>query len=242
MEWALAELTSLYPRWNSERANASGRDSWHRIDDTATGVSVLLGGCSVDLAAVPNVTHVLSIVSLRRGQKPVQCIADSQPVTLVIDLDDDFDATLHLALPAALQFLDAAASAGGVCYVHCELGRSRSASVVIAWLMSVRATRGLSPSLLQCWALVASRRRISALNYGFLCRLCDHEASLGGETATLSLLTYFLMQMHDSSQFAYKPPTALELAAEAAVCEEETSAAEMTNRQRALRELLASTL
>merc|ERR1712050_173708 len=58
--------------------------------------------------------------------------------------------------------------------------------------------QGLKPRLLDCFAAVASRRRVSALNYGFFARLCDFEASLGNRPASLELVLFFLLQFLSS--------------------------------------------
>merc|ERR1711881_208983 len=109
------------------------------------------------------------------------------------------------AFKRAFSFLDEAKRTSGIPYIHCEQGRSRSAAMVIGWLMHRRARLGQRPSLLDCYSAVASRRRISALNYGFFARLCDLEGRLAlgaygsyAGTPSLSLLEYFLLQQCDS--------------------------------------------
>ena len=169
------DVLEAYPHWNADRSRESGKHSWHRVEDAATGSVALIGGC--DVTTLPNnVTHILSVINFQRGQQPLCSTATQQQ--LVLDLADHYEADLDAVLPRALAFLDDAAATGGLCYCHCEAGRSRSASVLIAWLMRRRVRANLTPSLLQCWATVARKRRIGALNYGFLCRLNDFERAL----------------------------------------------------------------
>merc|ERR1712216_332446 len=117
------------------------------------------------------------------------------------------------------------------------------ASMVIGWLMHRRARLGQCPSLLDCYSVVASRRRISALNYGFFARLCDLEGVLALEaygsyagTPSLSLLEYFLLQQSDSKLFAYPPPPSPDELIQENGREENDGYA--TSRQKAIRRLL----
>ena len=124
---SVSSLESTYSRWNASRSHASDRGTWHRIEDTTTGSCALLGGCSVEVNS--SVTHVLSLINRGRGQEPVESVHGGQ--TCVIEIADQFDADIVSVLPACFEFLDAAAESGGLCYVHCECGRSRSALSLI---------------------------------------------------------------------------------------------------------------
>jgi len=176
-------------------------------DPTQKPVCILGGNDVVEAQLLTlNVTHVLSIVSRKRRQHVAA--KDSEGFErLALDLEDDIEADLLGALPHALDFMGKAAASGGLCYVHCEQGRSRSAAVVIAWLMQERKEHGLLPSLLESFAAVASRRRISALNYGFFATLCDFEASLGTHPSSLPLLSFFMLQFLGSGGiWNFRPP------------------------------------
>lgn len=250
----LSLLRTLWPQWNSDLANASGTDTYHPIyacwkdsDCTAPPADkplLLLGGNAVSEATLTacGVTHVLSLVSSARCQKPVAVDAH-QFQRAVFDIEDDYDADLTAVFQPAFKFLDDATKADGTCYVHCEQGRSRSASVVIGWLMHRRARLGQRPSLLDCYSAVASRRRISALNYGFFARLCDLEGRLAlgaygsyAGTPSLSLLEYFLLQQCDSKLIAYSPPASLSELIEENGLEENDLAGSC--RQKGIRRLL----
>merc|ERR1719463_977440 len=153
----------MWPEWNTNPANASGssschaiRDSWTKVDQIMLKPLIILGGNEVGKAELKahGVTHILSIVSSVKAQKPAAEDAEGFE-RLVIELEDDIDADLLSAIQEARGFLNHAA-AEGLCYVHCQMGRSRSAAVTIAWLMHCRARKGLAPSLLYCIAVVAS--------------------------------------------------------------------------------------
>lgn len=249
---SLSRLMEMWPTWNAEPENASGpdtfhpiHDSWHNFSDSASEPPLLyLGGNAIrgDVIVSLGISHILSLVSSKRGQKPVDAgTAEIQQLTL--DIEDDYDADIRVAFRSAFAFLEEIEKCGGLCYVHCEQGRSRSASVVIAWLMHRRARLGQRPSLLECYSAVASRRRVSALNYGFFARLCDLEASLAlaaygshAGTPSLSLLDYFLLHQQDKTLFAYPPPPSYkELLEENGL---EVNDQTVTGRQRAIRRLL----
>merc|ERR1719183_3005338 len=211
----LSLLFKLWPQWNSDPGNASGTDCYHPIYTTwrdptlpepiGQKALLFLGGNAVNEATLTSlgVTHILSLVSLKRCQRAAAVDAEHFQ-RLLIDIEDDYDADLRASFDAAFRFLDKAVKDGGLPYVHCEQGRSRSASIVIAWLMHRRARLGQRPSLLDSYCAVSSRRRISALNYGFFARLCDLEGVLALEaygsyagTPSLSLVQYFLLTQSD---------------------------------------------
>lgn len=197
-----------YAVWLNDRELSSEKDNSHAITP-----SVVLGGNLVE--DLEGVTHILSIVS--RGQRPAgEHVGGGAFARLVLDVEDSFDAPLHEHFDEACRFIDEAVAAKGKCYVHCQLGRSRSATVVIAWLMHQQKSRGELVSLLECFMAVAAKRRISALNYGFFARLCDLEASLSNAGGTLPLFSYFLLQFADrsASGFAHASPSESEVRSE----------------------------
>lgn len=243
---SLADVEREYVDWISSKQATSGRGTFHAIHDDAIGATLCyLGGCDVGAAALVEAkcSHVLSLVSSRKNQK--SAAKDGAFVRLVIDIEDDFDADLNSALRRALPFLDEAAAGGTLCYVHCELGRSRSASVVIAWLMHRRARQQQRVSLLECWSAVARTRRISALNYGFFARLLDlerrlnapHSIASGARTEpSMTLLDYMRLPLLDPGQWAFRPiPTLAELSGESKRDENDPAA---SKRQRSLRKLM----
>lgn len=81
------------------------------------------------------ITHVLSI--MRDGPAPIPGITH-----LAIDaLDIESEFLLDAAVPAALNFIQAALDAQGCVLAHCQHGHSRSVAIVSAFLMR---SRGIS--------------------------------------------------------------------------------------------------
>ena len=62
--------------------------------------------------------------------------ADKRFISLRIPVRDRPDADLFSNLSNACSFIDAAISAGESCLVHCRQGASRSATVILAWMVS----------------------------------------------------------------------------------------------------------
>ena len=147
-------------------------------------------------------THVVTLWDDERDLPPLPPAtlttarrAGKEPARHVVRVRDVFDADLRSHFDACCAFLSACAAAGGVAYVHCQMGRSRSATVTIAFLM-----RRYAVSLRVAYAHVAMRRDVYALNYGFLAQLNDEEAALASARSslpaahvpTLPLPLYFL--------------------------------------------------
>lgn len=94
-----------------------------------------LGDCRAILNPVTliskSITHVLSIRQSRayihEQHLPIQHAQ--------IFLDDSEETYLLDSVNAAMEFLEDAIEAGGTVLVHCQEGRSRSASIVIAYRM-----------------------------------------------------------------------------------------------------------
>lgn len=248
---SLALLEELYPGWAEDAICESGRHNCHPIsesyrdtrsdsDEDVGKPLLVLGGNEVDVACLQRlgVTHILSLVS-QSGQPPAADGVDGF-AREVIHIEDQYDADFWSALPIAHRFIDSAVESEGLCYVHCQMGRSRSAAMVISWLMLHRARQGLPPALLECVAAVASRRRITAMNYGFWARLSDFEISLGVETTTLPLVWLCVLHLRPSlGVFPYSPPpTYVEAIREARLLGEVASSPRIRSIRRCLQGLI----
>lgn len=98
---------------------------------------------------------------------------------LNIKLDDSPSSDLKLYFAKAYHFIDDALSTGGCILVHCNLGVSRSSTVVIAYLMKSREW-----SLKMAYDFVKDRRQSIQPNRGFLQQLGDWEQSVLGRKHT----------------------------------------------------------
>ena len=150
---------------------AVGRGSTY---ETATRVAdrVYIGGyisaSDPALLRAAGVTHILKVFRGEEGYTRHPGV-----VYAVIPVDDTPDADLRGFLPAALRYIRAALAEGGCVLVHCHAGISRSATVVLFYLM---CDRGL--------ALDTALHRLKTVrpqvqpNAGFLRHLRAIDASL----------------------------------------------------------------
>jgi len=94
------------------------------------------------------------------------CWADSKAQ----NIETEFD--------AAFRFIEDAKELGERVFVHCMLGKSRSASLVIAYLM-----REHKQTLKEAFEFVRSRRTIIKPNSGFMQQLIEYEQQLHGSNS-----------------------------------------------------------
>lgn len=98
---------------------------------------------------------------------------------LNIKLDDNPSSDLKIYFSKACQFISDALSAGGRILVHCNLGVSRSSTIVISYLMKSREW-----TLKVAHDFVKDRRTCIRPNRGFLQQLSDWEQSIFGRKHT----------------------------------------------------------
>eukprot|EP01047_Picozoa_sp_COSAG01_P042031 COSAG01_NODE_3647_length_5829_cov_27.360558_4_plen_344_part_00 len=179
-----AALEDLLREWqpDKEGSRRSGRDTAHAIIGTAQrargngGFALYLGGCDAQLPA--GCTHVLTLWDEGTEPPALNLTAESEaPHRTIIRVRDTHDADIRQHFECCSAILAECAAAGGVAYAHCQMGRSRSASVTIAFLM-----REYQMPLIAAFARVAERRNVSALNYGFWAQLCDEEQCLAASS------------------------------------------------------------
>ncbi|KAL4398154.1 hypothetical protein HN51_002759 [Arachis hypogaea] len=116
-----------------------------------------------------NVTHILTVA----GKLPPTNPGDF--VYKVINVADRDDVDLKQYFNQCFDFIEDAKMHGGGVLVHCFAGKSRSVTVVVAYLMK---TRGMSLS--EALQHVKSRRPLASPNPGFIRQLEDFEKSLQG--------------------------------------------------------------
>ncbi|KAF3455742.1 hypothetical protein FNV43_RR00384 [Rhamnella rubrinervis] len=114
-----------------------------------------------------NVTHILTVAKSLRPACP------NDFVYKVIDVLDREDENIKQYFEECFDFIDEAKRAHGGVLVHCFMGRSRSVTIIVAYLM-----RKHGMSLSQALEHVKSRRKLAAPNAGFISELEDYEKSL----------------------------------------------------------------
>ncbi|KAL5782521.1 hypothetical protein ACOSP7_007550 [Xanthoceras sorbifolium] len=116
-----------------------------------------------------NVTHVLTVTNSLSPAHP------NDFVYKVVAVADREDTNLSQYFDECINFIDEAKRQGGGVLVHCFVGRSRSVTIILAYLMK---KRGMSFS--QALEHVKSRRPQASPNPGFISQLKELEKSLQG--------------------------------------------------------------
>eukprot|EP00746_Dinoflagellata_sp_MGD_P001549 gnl/MRDRNA2_/MRDRNA2_102937_c0_seq1.p1 gnl/MRDRNA2_/MRDRNA2_102937_c0~~gnl/MRDRNA2_/MRDRNA2_102937_c0_seq1.p1 ORF type:complete len:296 (-),score=52.64 gnl/MRDRNA2_/MRDRNA2_102937_c0_seq1:135-1022(-) len=93
-------------------------------------------------------------------------------------------------------FIASALQSGGIVYIHCAQGRSRSCTLVLSYLVA-----GFGMSLCDAFAHVLSRRDVHAINLGFLSQLVDLDKKTHG-VHSLPMLAAFLIKVRMNKDVA----------------------------------------
>jgi protein-tyrosine phosphatase len=101
-----------------------------------------------------NITHILNA-------SRIPATFPKHFTYLSIDIRDKDESNILACIPASNIFIEAGIDAGGV-LVHCFGGRSRSAALVAAFLMSSRGW-----SLDQAMEVIVGARPVACMNKGF---------------------------------------------------------------------------
>ncbi|EOA31476.1 hypothetical protein CARUB_v10014662mg [Capsella rubella] len=117
-----------------------------------------------------NVTHILTVASSLRPAHP------DDFVYKVVRVVDKEDTNLGIYFDECVDFIDKAKRQGGSVLVHCFVGKSRSVTIVVAYLMKKQGM-----TLAQALQHVKSRRPIASPNAGFIRQLQDLEKSIQGK-------------------------------------------------------------
>ncbi|XP_030515622.1 dual specificity protein phosphatase 1-like [Rhodamnia argentea] len=116
-----------------------------------------------------NVTHILTVASTLRPAYP------DDFVYKVLTVTDREDTNIREYFDECIEFIDEAKRLGGGVLVHCFVGKSRSVTIVVAYLMKKHGM-----SLSQALEHVKSRRPQASPNSGFIAQLQDYEKFLRG--------------------------------------------------------------
>ncbi|XP_013651487.1 dual specificity protein phosphatase 1-like [Brassica napus] len=126
--------------------------------------------CNKNLLKSYNVTHILTVASSLRPAHPDDFL---YKVVRVVDKEDT---NLEVYFDECFDFIDEAKKLGGSVLVHCFVGKSRSVTVVVAYLMKKHGM-----TLAQALQHVQSIRPVASPNAGFIKQLQDLEKSLQGK-------------------------------------------------------------
>ncbi|KAL2867907.1 dual specificity phosphatase YVH1 [Aspergillus lucknowensis] len=110
-----------------------------------------------------NVTHVLSVLRLQPTDDTFLHYQHHH-----IDVDDVEDENLLEHFPSAIEFIQSGLETGGGVLVHCAMGKSRSATICIAYLLHRQRSVFTPQSAL---ALLRESRPLCEPNSGFMAQL-----------------------------------------------------------------------
>ncbi|XP_050220124.1 dual specificity protein phosphatase 1 [Mercurialis annua] len=122
-----------------------------------------------DILRSMNITHILTVAN---SLAPAY---QNDFVYKVISVSDKEDTNLKQYFDECINFIDDAKRQGGGVLVHCFIGKSRSVTIVVAYLMKKH-----SMSLSQALEHVKTKRPQASPNSGFMSQLQDFEKSLRG--------------------------------------------------------------
>lgn len=109
---------------------------------------------------------------------------DNSYKIMVIQVNDTVEDDIKSHFDKSAQFIENILSTGGTVLVHCKVGASRSATIVIAYLMRYKKM-----SLLDAHKLVKSERSIVQPNNGFWKQLIEYEKELFDGQSTVSFVS-----------------------------------------------------
>ncbi|KAF2709304.1 dual specificity protein phosphatase 12 [Pleomassaria siparia CBS 279.74] len=136
------------------------------IDRVPGDVNLYIGGMFTlrrrDALQQANITHVLSVLRLPLDQNLFSPFKQH----MVVEVDDVDDENLLEHFPATNRFIQNGLDSGGGVLVHCAMGKSRSATCVMAYLMQ---KHNISPA--QALSHVRQARSICEPNEGFMKQL-----------------------------------------------------------------------
>ncbi|XVF28914.1 hypothetical protein REPUB_Repub15cG0073700 [Reevesia pubescens] len=127
----------------------------------------IAGANNIDALKTLNITHILTVAS---SLKPAHTNGFVYKIIPVLDKEDT---NLSRYFDECFDFIDEAKNQGGGVLVHCFAGKSRSVTIVVAYLMKKHGM-----NLSQALEHVKSKRSLAAPNSGFIRQLKKLEKSL----------------------------------------------------------------
>lgn len=174
------QTLQAYAVWGAVSLRYSAYPHRHRVNfDGRLWVGDLASAWDTAALARDGITHVVSVTQMGLAAVPRD---RGQREYYVIDIDDTPQHNLRQHLDDAVAFIDAALRADSrhQVLVHCNHGRSRSATVAAAYLM-----RAFHFSAAQAVSLLREKRAIVCPNAGFLRQLREYGDALRAQPALL---------------------------------------------------------
>ena len=112
-------------------------------------------------------------------------------------VQDSYFNLIHQTLTEAIEFIEAMVSQNKKVLVHCEVGVSRSASCVIAYLMKTKHI-----NFEHAYTFVKERRQIVSPNPGFTMQLYEYQMKLGIKDSKQNRL--FVRNLLENTNNLYK--------------------------------------
>jgi len=142
------------------------------------------------------ITHIASMGTEFVGEEPC---ADLGIQYFAIEVDDTEEQAgeMQTVLAQVVEWIDKAIVSGGRVVVHCAAGISRSATVVLAYLVAQR-----SMSLRTAYEHIRTARSVVWPNTGFMRILIAWEQRCRGPRGTMRLQQWELWSNHDEEQYS----------------------------------------
>lgn len=190
-------LPAQPPPYQPDSGTAEQRDAISEIIEGALYLTNFRGAESRSELRRLAVTHVMSVGSEFQGSEPLADLGIKYWQTDVTD-DEEQAPVMRQALNAAVNSIRAALAEGGRVLVHCAAGISRSATVVIAYLMLADGF-----TLKNAFEYTIGRRPVIWPNNGFMGLLIslERDKGQGKKPVTISLAAY--TRWGDFDQKAY---------------------------------------
>jgi len=142
--------------------------------------TLYLSGCSpvtADNLESLGITAVVCALSEHEERRMMSDRAFPESVKrMFVRLIDSESSDIAQHFESAGRFIEEEIQAGGRCLIHCAAGISRSATIVLSFLMRHR-----NHDLRSAFNLVKSKRRVVRPNNGFFQNLIDYERSIFGQ-------------------------------------------------------------